>query len=321
MLKNFHYLILIFLSLCFFNGKAQDTLSNGPFTPQFELGKYYQISMVYGSEYRGEVVEETKLAFVLLDKRSNLRHRLYKSDIKEVKPINAQIKNNIARFDDDYYSNYYMLVENALPYEEGSVSATCHYFIENVNYALSENWCLSMNVLLFLPSSIGVKCSYEIQKDLYFGANIYVWALPTNNTVGAYSIPLMGAGARVTKGDNNTNFTLGAGVMAIKNFDQVHTAMQQYDYTPVYYLNFAYTSRFAKHAAWNIENFLFPQAFSNPRGSVNLNLTGLSLKWIRNENIQWNFGCYGMYLGDLTKLNTNSKIIPIPYLSYTQFLD
>ncbi|MBP9068520.1 MAG: hypothetical protein KBG47_03375 [Bacteroidia bacterium] len=319
MSKKIRYIFFVVSILYSTNSRAQDTLV--AYTPQFELGSYYQITTVYGSEYRGEVVEETKLGFVLLDKRSNLKHRLYKSDIKEIKPINSKVKNNIGRFDDDYYSNYYMLSENALPYESGAVNATCHYFIENVNYAFTENWSISMNVLLFLPSSVGVKCSYEISKDLYFGANVYLWALPTENNIEVYSVPILGAGARITKGDNNTNFTIGAGALAIKDFDQVNTPTQKLDYTPVYYLNFAYANRFAKHAALNIENFLFPQAFSNPRGSVNLNLTGASIKWIRNENIQWNFGCYGMYLGDLTKLTTNSKIIPIPYISYTQYMN
>ena len=312
-------ILFIVSILCTINCKAQDTLV--AFTPQFELGKYYQITSIYDTEYKGEVVEETSKDIVILDRKSNMKHRLHKNEIKMIKPINASIKNNIGRFDDDYYTNYYMLVENALPYESGSINATTHYFIENINYALSENWSVSMNVLLFLPASIGVKCSYEISKDLYFGANVYMWALPADNTMGVYSIPLVGAGARITKGDNNTNFTIGAGAVAVKNFDQVNTPVQKLDYTPVYYLNFAYANRFAKHAALNIENFLFPQAFSNPRGSINLNLTGVSIKWIRNEDTQWNFGCYGMYLGDLTKLNTNSQIIPIPYISYSQFID
>jgi hypothetical protein len=179
-----------------------------------------------------------------------------------------------------------------------------------------------MNIIIFLPASIGVKCSYEISKDLHFGANLYMWALPSDNNTSAYSIPFLGAGAKITKGDNNTNFTVGAGAVAVKDFDQVNNPMKKLDYTPVYFLNFAYSNRFAKHAALNIESFLFPQAFSNLRGgSVNLNLTGASIKWIRNSNVLWNFGCYGMYLGDLTKLNSNSQIIPIPYISYTQFLN
>jgi len=320
MYKKLPYLVFTIFSLCFFLSKAQDTLI--AFTPQFELGKYYQITSIYDTEYKGEVVEETSKDVVILDRKANMKRRLAKKEIKMIKPINASIKNNIGRFDDDYYTNYYMLVENALPYEKGSVNATTHYFIENINYAFSENWSLSMNVLLFLPASIGIKCSYEISKDLYFGANVYMWALPTDNSLGVYSIPLIGAGVRITKGDNNTNFTIGAGGLAVKDFNQVNTPMQKLDYTPVYYLNFAYANRFAKHAAFNIENFLFPQAFSNQRGgSVNLNLTGASIKWIRNEDTQWNFGCYGMYLGDLTKLNTNSQIIPIPYISYSQFID
>jgi hypothetical protein len=318
--KKMKQIIFVIMLLYSFKSLSQDTLIT--FTPQFELGKYYQITSVYETEYRGEVVEETKNDVLIFDRKANTKRRVLKSEIKLIKPINTKIKNNIGRFDDEYYSNYYMLAENALPFKDNTVYTTMHYFVENINYAFNKNWCISLNVLLFLPSSLGVKCSYEISDDLYFGANVYFWALPSDNSVNVYSIPIVGAGARITKGDNNTNFTIGAGAVAIEDFDQVNTSSKKLDYTAIYYLNFAYANRFSKHGSLNVENFLFPQAFSNQRGgTVNLNLTGVSIRWIRNSNVNWNFGCYGMYLGDLTKLNTNSRILPIPYISYSQFIN
>jgi hypothetical protein len=320
MSNTFRHIFYLFILLLSFSGRAQDTLNTDFFTPQFDKDKYYQITTVYGTQFRGTVIEETRVDITLLDKRSDLKHKIIKSDIKEVKPIGISAKDNISRFDDDYYSNYYMLSENALPFKEGAVTATTHYFVENIHYAFNENWSVSLNVLLFLPASVGVKCSFEISRNLYFGANAYVWALPDDN-MGNYQIPFMGMGARVTKGDDNTNFTIGVGGVAIKNFDNtIRSALRTNEYYPVYFLNFGYTSRFAKHGAFNIENFLFPQAFAVANQSINLNLTGFSIKWIRDTGTQWNFGCYGMYLGDLTKLNSNSKVLPIPYLSYTQFI-
>jgi hypothetical protein len=173
-------------------------------------------------------------------------------------------------------------------------------------------------VLLILPISIGVKCSYEIGRDLYIGGNVYMYAVPGDSNK-IYQVPLVGGNVKITKGNNNRNFTLGVGGMMIDDNDPHHAARSS-TYFPIYYLNFAYTNRFSKHAVFNVENFLFPMAFSNPRGSINLNLTGVSIKWIRNPSVQWNFGCYGLYLGDLIKLNTKSKIVPIPYLSYARYL-
>jgi hypothetical protein len=307
------------LLLCFsFLGKAQDTIKTIQFTPQFDQTKYYQITTKYDAQYRGKVVAETEKDIMFQDRRGNSKHRIYKSDIKDVKPLGMDAKENISRFDDDYYSNYYMLAENALPFKERSFNATTHYLVENCNYAFSEHWSASLNIIFILPTSIGVKCSYPIGRDLYLGGNVFVWGLPQNNS--RYFVPFMGASARLTKGDNNTNFTLGAGTLIIKDFDKTHNAGRSSDYSPLYYLNFAYTNRFSKHAAFNIESFLFPMVFSMAYSSVNLGLTGVSIKWIRNPNTNWNFGCYGVYLGDLRKLNSKSTVIPLPYLSYSYFI-
>jgi hypothetical protein len=291
--------------------------NQGSFIPQFEKNKNYNITTVYGTKYRGTVAEETKESIVIRDKRTNTKHSVKKSEIKEVKSANGRTPAG-SRFDDSYYSNFYMLSENALPFEKGSMNATTHIIIENCNYAFNKHWSISTNVFIILPISLGVKCSYEISKDLYFGANVYVYAVPGDSSA-IYKFPLAGGNIKVTKGDNNRNFTIGLGGMMIDDKNP-HHAGRSSTYYPIYYLNFAYTNRFSKHAAFNIENFLFPMAFSNPRGSINLNLTGASIKWIKSPSTQWNFGFYGLYLGDLIKLNTKSKVIPIPYISYARYL-
>lgn len=295
---------------------AKDTSNKTSFVPQFEKGKYYEITMVYGTKYRCEVNEEAQTTIELRDKRTNTKHTLLKSEIKEVKTVNARAL-PASRFDDDYYSNFYMLSENALPFKEGCMSSTTHYFVQNYNYSFNEHWGVSVNAFFLLPISVGVKCSYEISKDLYVGANAYVFAVPVDS--GGYQVPLIGGIARVTKGDNNKNFTLGIGGAMVKD-DDVHRAARKSDYAKIYYLNFGFANRFAKRWIFNIENFLFPQAFTSPRGSINLNLTGISFKWASGHNTHWNFGCYGLYLGDLTKLNTNSTVIPLPYISFARFI-
>jgi hypothetical protein len=313
----FSALILLFA----LTGKAQDTLNTASptlFTPQFDQTKYYQILTKYGAQFRGKIIEESEKDITLQDRRGNLKHHIYKSDIKDVKPLGINTKENISRFDDDYYSNYYMLAENVLPFKEGSFNATTHYLVENCNYAFSEHWSASLNIIFILPTSIGVKCSYQIGRDLYLGGNVFVWGLPDDNS--KYSVPFLGASAKITKGDNNTNFTLGAGSIVIKDFDKPHNAGRSSDYVPLYYLNFAYTNRFSKHGAFNLESFLFPLFISRAYTSANLGLTGVSIKWIRDTNTQWNFGCYGVYLGDLRNLSSKSKVLPLPYLSYAYFI-
>lgn len=301
---------------------SQDTLRD-IFIPQFTKGQYYQITSIYETKYRGLVTEETADAVVITDKKTNIKHHLKKGEIKQVTPIKTLKSLKPDRFDDDYYTNYYMIAENALPFKKDGGNSTSHYFLlQNFNYNFSDHWAVSVNILGFLPTSLGVKCSYALSDDIYFGGNVYLYGLPQANFNG-YTIPLIGGMARITKGDNNTNFTLGAGVMAVNNkLDSSSSVGKSTLFSQVYYLYFAYANRISKKLALNAESFIFPQAFSNGRGgTVNLNITGVSLKWIRHPTVHWNFGCYGLYLGSLTKLTTKSRIIPIPYISYAIFFD
>lgn len=319
--KFYRLLILVCLSIGI-DGICQDTL-NKYFIPQFTKGQYYQIESIYGTKYKGVVSEETYDEIVLTDKKTNFKHHLKKGEIRKVTPFKNLSALKSGKFDDDYYTNYYMIAENALPFIKDGANTTSHYFLlENFNYNFSEHWAMSVNILGFLPVSVGAKCSYQLADDIYFGANVYVYGFPGSN-FNSYAIPFIGSAARITKGDNNTNFTLGAGLIGVNNkLDTTTSKGKSALFSQVYYLYFGYANRFSKKLAFNVENFTFPQALSNGRGgSVNLNITGISLKWLRHTNVHWNFGCYGLYLGSLTKLNTNSKIIPIPYISYAAFFE
>lgn len=289
---------------------SQDSIRKD-FVPTFDKGKFYLITTVYGSNYRGPVIEETPNSIIIVNKKTNTKHNIYKSDIKDANPISASKAYSASKFDDDYYANFYLMTENALPFEKNGLNSTAHYFVfDNINYSFNEHFAISTNIMVFLPVSIGVKCSFKLSEDVYFGGNAYIFGMPNSN-MNSYICPLFGGAARVTKGTNTENFTLGGGVMAFKITDSLQLAQRTSLYQPAYYVSFAYSNHFSKHLAFNLENILFPQ--------VNLNMTGVSLKWLRDPTDHWNFGCYGLYIGKLTQLNTKSKVLPIPYVSYSTF--
>jgi hypothetical protein len=305
---------LCVLTLLFTNASSlfsQDTLADTEFVPTFEKGLHYNISTVYGTYYRGPVIEETKNAITILNKKTNTKIELAKYNIKEARPISASKNYTVAKFDDDYYTNFYLMTENALPFEKQGLNSTAHYFlIDNINYSFNENWGVSANIFVFLPVSIGIKCSFKISENTYFGGNVYGYGTP-NGELSSFISPLFGGAARVTRGDRTENFTLGVGLMGFRITDSLQLSQRTSKYQPAYYVTFAYANRLSKHLALNIENILFPQ--------VNLNMTGLSLKWIRDVSDHWNFGCYGLYIGKFSQLNTKSQVIPIPYISYSTF--
>lgn len=324
MLKKLRAHILFFcICLAHINTANCQDANNQTFIPQFNKGEYYQIESIFGTKYKGIVTEETLDEVVLTDKKTKFKYHLKKGEIKTATSLKSLKSLKPGKFDDDYYTNYYMIAENALPFIKDGANTTSHYFLlDNFNYNFSEHWAASVNLLGFFPTSVGVKCSYPLSDDIYFGGNVYIYGFPTNN-FSRYTIPIMGAAARITKGDNNNNFTIGAGIIALNNrLDSATRQSRTALFSQAYYIYFGYANRFSRKLAFNAENFTFPQAFSNQRGGrVNLNFTGISLKWLRHPNVHWNFGCYGLYLGSLTKLTTKSQIIPIPYISYAAFFD
>ena len=128
------------------------------------------------------------------------------------------------------------------------------------------------------------------------------------------------AAAMITKGNDISNVTLGGGIMGVNNeINKNSSSTNQSPYTPLYYLNIAYANRFSKHFAVNFENFLFPQNVPYQQKIVNINITGVSLKWLVNKNNHWNFGCHIVYVGNITGLTKNSNATPIPYIGYSSF--
>lgn len=297
---------------------SQDTIPD-VFIPQYSKTSYYTISTGYGMNYTGQILEETKNEIVILNKKTNTKHTVQKYDIKQSKIINAKELYKVPRFDDGYYANVYIMTQNALPFKREGVSATAHYFLyNNVSYAFNENVAVSANIFIFLPVSVGLKTSFKISDDLHFGANAFVYGLPDENS---YYMPLFGGGVKLTKGNDETNFTLGAGAAAFRITDSIQLINRTTKYQPVYYLSFGYSNRFSARFAFNVESILFPQASVGTYSQASLNMTGVAIKWLRNFDDHWTFGCYGLFLGKISQITTRSTVIPIPYVGYSVYMN
>lgn len=311
------YFVLCFACFGLFF-KAQDTIPES-FIPKYDKNLYYTISTIYGVNYTGPIAEETKNEIVIINRKTNTKHAVLKTDIKASKSISARELYKVPKFDDGYYSNLHIMTQNALPFRRDGVSATAHYFAyNNICYAFNENIAITTNILVFLPVSIGLKSSFKLSEDLYMGANAFVFGLPNENS---YYSPLFGCGLKLTKGTDESNFTLGAGAAAFRITDSTQLIYRTSKYQPVYYLSFGYSSRFSARFAFSIESILFPQASIGTYSQASLNMTGAAIKWLRNTEDHWTFGCYGLFLGKLTQLNTKSTILPIPYVGYSVYLN
>lgn len=314
-IKLLLHFICLFLN---FTVLAQDTIPE-VFVPQFNKTLYYTISTVYGVNYTGQLLEETKHAIIILNKKTNSKHTIKKYDIKQSKVINAKELYKVPRFDDGYYANIYIMTQNVLPFRREGVSATAHYFVyNNMSYAFNEHVAVSANIFIFLPVSVGLKTSFKVAEGLYMGANAFTFGLPDENR---YYIPLFGGGIKLTKGTDETNFTLGAGAAAFRITDSIQLISRTTKYQPLYYLSFGYSNRISSRFTLNIESILFPQASFGNYSQASLNMTGASIKWLRNHNDHWTLGCYGLFLGKISQIRRGSSVIPIPYVGYSVYMN
>jgi hypothetical protein len=298
--------------------KSQDTIP-AVFVPQFDKSQLYRINTIYDISYSGPVVEETEKKIVILNRKTNTKHALDKSEIKSSKIITSKELYNVPKFDDGYYSNYYMMTQNCLPFRREGVAATAHYFsYNNVSYAINENIAVTSNIFVFLPVSLGLKSSFKISENTYFGANAFIYGLPSET---GYYMPLVGGGFKISKGTDESNFTLGAGAAAFRITDSIQLLYRTTKYQPVYYLSFGYSNRLTAKLAINVESILFPQASVGTYSQASLNMTGVALKWLRNPEDHWTFGCYGLFLGKLSQISSKSTILPIPYIGYSVYMN
>lgn len=291
---------------------AQDYTPPPAYGIKFITGKQYEVTLNNGSRVTGFLTEETNELITLEDKINKQWYEINKRDIKSAKQVyDKSNKTNNLNYKEPSTNNY-LISENALPFEKKRLSYNSHYFLlNNFSYAITENWSLSTNVFVFLPVSFGVKCSYKIGNNLYISSNAFVFGFPQRdsaNGTNQFILPFMGNMVRITKGDKFRNFTLGGSINGVKEPDSrgVYN-MRTNKYIPIYTALFAFTNQFSKSLSINFETRIFPQVY--------LNISGISLKWIRGKS-DWNFGCYGMYLGKITQLNTKSQIVPLPYISY-----
>jgi len=280
------------------------------YTAKFIPGRQYEITMKNESVVKGVLVNDDKQTIYLKDNEKDDEYEINKSDIVWVKQILSA--NDLKPPYHRAFIRSYILADNALPYEKGA-SLTGHYFLfNNITYAFNEHWAFSGNMLLVLPVSMGIKCSYKLAGDIFFGGSAYLYGVPMRDSLrnkSYYSLPLMGSMLRLTKGNEFRNFTFGAGIHGIKEPDPGGAyIMSNWKYLQAINVFFALNHQFSKSFSVVAESRLFPQ--------IMLNTTGAGIKIIK-PNTEWNFSIYGLYLGKTTQLNSKSSILPLPYISYS----
>ncbi|MBA3681256.1 MAG: hypothetical protein H0W73_08850 [Bacteroidetes bacterium] len=304
MKKKYILICFILLNFVLFSQTENDTTV---FTPEYRRGVNYIAKTNNGFTHTGFLFEETKDFIILENRKTYERTELRKNTLISCYPAGSK-KDFIGILGENPSSDSYIFSNSAFPYEKGQVTVHYHWFIvENINWAFADNWSFTCNTLLFYPTSLGIKCAYNIGGLNYVGGNIFAFGNVGSNNPGTL---LFGYGAigRYTRGTSNSNFTVSGGLLGVNSSIFVNTAKT--DFTNLLFANGSYCNRFAEHFSLNIEGWYFPEQ--------DIMLGGLGFKYIHSENVSWTFGAYSLLNNSANIITFNKKTIPLPYIGMSR---
>jgi hypothetical protein len=285
--------------------KNNDTTT---FKFNYKHGIKYVIKTKSGQAFIGFIVGET-IDFLNVENRTlHESYELRKSEIVSIKLFSDRKSYEADVLGENYHAQNYLLASSAFLFDEGKVNSHNHWFLlENLDYAFTKNWAITVNSLAFYPISLGVKFAYQIGDINYLGGGVFgfgnIW--PSNAGLALWGY---GAFGKFTRGTSNRNFTIASGLLGL-NSDFFYTQSRM-PYTNVLFTNAAYCSRISSRVALNLEAWWFPKTQTG--------FCGFGFKFVKYNSSCWSFGCYGILNNFNNKVTLNLKTIPVPYFGLTQ---
>ncbi len=304
-----HFVILFFILTAHLAVISQTGKDTATFVPQYRHGVLYTIETSIGTKHTGFIVEETK-DYIVIENRNNFEKvEINKSQIIDNKQKKQNTRYTEEIFGDNEHAANYMFSGTAFLFSEGESYSNTHYLIyQNMDYALTDHWAITVGSLLFYPVSIGTKCNFKINDYNYYGFSVNALGNIFAGSSGAQFFWGYNAMAKFTHGTGNKNFTISSGLLAI-NAMMIDPSSSQYFFN-IPFVSGAYCNRFTEKFAFNGEVWLFPQTM--------VALAGAGFKYLHSNRIAWTFGCYTNVISENNKLKLNTNTIPIPYIAYAR---
>jgi hypothetical protein len=295
--------ILFFIITAFF-GKAQDSV----FVRQYKSNLMYVVKTSQGNTYVGFVTNETRDYITIENRKQQQTYEINKNAIVYSRLFSDR-KALEQVMDVNYHASYYMFSPSSVIFDKADATLNYQWFVfDNTSFKMNDNWDISVNSILFYPSSLGVKCAFEIGGDMYIGGNIFAVA-NISDKVMPYFFLGYGGIARFTKGNTNNNFSLSAGVIGLNSQLFQSTAIRKEPFLNLPFGGFAYVNRFSEQWAFCAEGFYFPEAQTG--------FGGAGIKYMQDRETCWTFGCFAFASVTNNRLSFGNRVLPIPFVSYS----
>ncbi|MFL5753181.1 MAG: hypothetical protein ACJ76F_07235 [Bacteroidia bacterium] len=321
-MKKILFILVVLICLASGNLKAQDRQkADTTGKTLFKKHKPYIIVLNDGTEYVGEILEDDGREMLINVKKKG-KIFIPKYVIKSIELVTPENYKNDEYLYTNAFPRYYMLGSNALPFKKREISANLYYFLSgSVHYNVNENVSLGLTSTWWgSPIALSAKTSFMLSEKNYVGVDVNAGTI-------IYSAPGSFIGkisAKYTHGDENKNFTLGAGLMS---FSYNPSKSNSNGYSDIaYYMGASGASRLSQRTMFVGEFWVFPR--------TNFGLAGMGIRSIKKESSSFVFGIYGLFqLSNapysqsnnypnknnlhLYYRNSNLPLIPIPYLGYS----
>jgi len=260
-----------------------------------------------GDIYTGFLREETREFVTLENRMTRETVELRKTEV--VRISNPKSRNAGDDYTgENYHAKNYLFLSSVFLFEEGKAYTNSHWLLlENIDYAITDHWAISLNTLAFYPITLGAKCSYHLSDNNYIGATIFGIADITSGSNGNFLFGYAAQG-KFTKGNSNKNITLSGGVIGLTS-DLFYVSSPN-PFVNTAFVSAAYCNRFSKKVALNIEGWYLPD--------LNAGLSGLGFKFVGDEITCWTVGCYAFMNSYDNSLKLNLKTLPIPYFGVSK---
>jgi hypothetical protein len=276
--------------------------------PTYRRGVHYLVTTKDGLVYKGFVIKETENEIQLEDRRTGERFNIKRIEIKTCEPLShhQQLINLIG---ENRHARQYLLASSAFLFDPEHISSSFHWFLlEDVDYAITENWAVGAYSFGPYPFSLNAKCAFQLDENTFIGGGAFALADISGN-IGSF----LGYGGivKLTSGTSNRNITISGGLLSI-NSDVFFTSgtVPTAQYLNVYFANLAYCKRLNEYLALNLEGWYFPDS--------QFGIAGGGIKLVKNEFSCWTFGCYSFLNMQTTGVTLNLRVLPVPYIGLAQ---
>ncbi len=278
--------------------------------------KLCEIKMRDGSSYKGHIERQTDSIIYLKSSVGVLvlipKHYVSNIDFLSGHTSHDTIGGGMHIHSPGIAQSYYVTSSNAFLMEKGKFYGSSSYLaFYTINYALSRNFSMGISTLIIgAPSGFHLKGNFEIAHKTYIGLEGTVGSLFYLSAKPSYGV---GGTAKITYGDEKTNYTFFAGYTQTEYYTMQRGGRRRrgpitYNYHDIsaVFVGFAFSTQLSNKASFVGEFYTFP--------SVSVSTLSAAIRTSAKQKTSWVWGLQS--IGNFSANSTRAFVL-FPYFGFS----